>query len=48
MPGGFGRNVIIFGVDISSSAHIDNKGEDIFIFAESPMQGVDDTTLAVE
>ena len=23
--GGFGQNVIIFGVDMSSSAHIDNK-----------------------
>ena len=24
---GFGRNVIIFGVDMSSSVHIDNKGK---------------------
>ena len=24
---GFGRNCIIFGVDMSSSAHIDNKKE---------------------
>ena len=25
-PGcGFGQNVLIFGVDISSSAHVDNK-----------------------
>ena len=23
--GGFGRNILIFGVDMSSSAHIDNK-----------------------
>ena len=23
--GGFGQNVLIFGVDMSSSAHIDNK-----------------------
>ena len=23
--GGFGQNVLIFGVDLSSSAHIDNK-----------------------
>ena len=27
--GGFGQNVIIFGVDMSSSIHIDNKGKDI-------------------
>ena len=25
--GGFGQNVLIFGVDMSSSAHIDNKGK---------------------
>ena len=25
--GGFGQNVIIFGADMSSSAHIDNKGK---------------------
>ena len=27
--GGFGQNVIIFGVDMSSSAHVDNKKKDI-------------------
>ena len=30
-PGGTGRNVIIFGVDMSSSTKIDNKGKDILI-----------------
>ena len=25
--GSFGRNVVIFGVDMSSSAHVDNKGK---------------------
>ena len=31
-PGvGFGQNVIIFGADMSSSAHIDNKGKNILI-----------------
>ena len=29
--GGTGRNVIIFGVDMNSSSHIDNKGKDILI-----------------
>ena len=28
--GGFGQNVIIFGADMSSFAHIDNKKEDIY------------------
>ena len=27
--GGFGQNVIIFGADMNSSPHIDNKGKDI-------------------
>ena len=26
--GGFGQNVLIFGVDMSSSGHIDNKKKD--------------------
>ena len=32
LPSGrFGRNVIIFGVDMSWSVHVDNKGKDILI-----------------
>ena len=42
---GFGRDVIIFGVDISSSAHADNKKKDISILGKGPTQGLDDTTL---
>ena len=34
----FGRNVIIFGVDISSSPHIDNKKKDILILGKGPTQ----------
>ena len=29
--GGFGQNVLIFGADMSSSTHIDNKKKDIFL-----------------
>ena len=29
-----GRNVIIFGVDMSSSSHIDNKKKDILILGD--------------
>ena len=29
--GSLGRNVVIFGVDMSSSVHVDNKGKDILI-----------------
>ena len=32
--GSYGKNVIIFGADMSSSVHVDNKGKDILIFGE--------------
>ena len=43
-----GKNVAIFRADMSSSAHVDNKGEDILILGEGPAQGLDDTTLTTE
>ena len=43
-----GKNVIIFGAEMSSSVHIDNKGKDILILGEGPTQGLDDTTLTAE
>ena len=46
--GTFGKNVIIFGADIISSVHIDNKGKNILILGEGPAQGLDDTTLTAE
>ena len=30
------QNVIIFGVDMNSSIHIDNKGKDILILGNGP------------
>ena len=44
----FEKNVIIFGADMSSYVHVDNKGKDILILGEGPTQGLDDTTLTVE
>ena len=44
----FGRNVINFGVDMSSSVHAENKKKDILILGEGPTQGLDDTTLTAE
>ena len=41
---GMGKNVIIFGVDISSSANIDNKKKDILILGKGQTQGLADTT----
>ena len=43
-----GKNVIIFGVDMSSSVHIDNKKKDILILGKGPTQGLDDATLTPE
>ena len=43
----FGRNVIIFGRDMSSSSHIDNKKKDILIIGKVPTQGLEHT-LVVE
>ena len=37
---GFGSNVITFGVDMSSSVHVDNKRKDIWIWGKCPTQGL--------
>ena len=39
--GGFGQNVLIFGADMSSSAHIDNKKKDILVLGKEPTQGLE-------
>ena len=44
----FGKNVIIFGADMSSSVHIENKNKDVLTLGEGPTQGLDDTTLTAE
>ena len=36
--GGFGQNVLIFGADMSSSTHIDNKKKDILVPGKGPTQ----------
>ena len=43
-----GKNVIIFGADMSSSVRIDNKGKDILILGKGLTQGLDDTTIRSE
>ena len=43
-----GKNVIIFGADMSSSVNVDNKTKDSLILGEEPTQGLDDTTLTPE
>ena len=42
-----GKNVIIFGVDMSSSTKINNRKKDILILGKGPTQGLQNT-LSVE
>ena len=48
LPSGrFGRNVMIFGVDMSSFFHIDNKRKDVLILEIGPTQGLVEHSLTV-
>ena len=45
-PGGeFGQNVLVFGVDLSFSAHIDDKKK-ILVLGIGPTQGLEHTLTA--
>ena len=44
--GGFGQNVIIFVVDMSSSVHVDNKKKYILILGKGLTQGLEHTLTA--
>ena len=41
--GGFGQNVLIFGADMSSSAHIDDKKKDILVLGKGSTRGLEHT-----
>ena len=45
---GFGRNEIILGADMTSSAHVDGKKKDILIIEKGPTDRLDDKTLTAE
>ena len=45
---GFGRNVIIFGADISSSVHANNKKNNILVLGKDFIQGINGTTIYAE
>ena len=46
-PGdGFGQNVLIFVVDMSSSAHIDSKKKYILVLGKGPTQSLEHTLTA--
>ena len=46
--GGTRKNVIIFGVDMSSSTKTDNKGKYILILGKSPTQGLGERSLSAK
>ena len=46
--GSMQRNVIIFGADMSSSVHVNNKNKDILILGEGPTQQLDGKTSTAE
>ena len=48
VDGGFGKNVIIFEADMSSSVLVDNKKKYILILGEGLKQGLYDITLTAE
>ena len=46
--GRVGQNAIIFGTDVSSSVHANNKTKGILIIGEGFTQGLNNTTLYAE
>ena len=44
--GGFGQKIIIFGVNMGSSIHADNKKNDTLIHGKGPTQGLEHTLTA--
>ena len=43
-----GRNVLIFGADMSFSVHRTNRANHIYVMGDGPIQGIHDTTFYVE
>ena len=43
-----GRNVLIFGADMSFSVHAANRANHIYVMGDGLTQGIDDTTVYVE
>ena len=46
--GGDGKNVVIFGADMTNSKHANNKAKDILVLGHGPIQKIDDTTIYAE
>ena len=46
--GGYGKHFIVFGADISSSAHANNKTRSLLVLGKDFIQGIDNTTIYAE
>ena len=46
--GNYGVNLIIFGADLSSSIHANNRANNILVLGKDFIQGVNDTTIYSE
>ena len=46
--GGDGKNVIIFGVDMTNSKHVNNETKDVLVLGHGLIQKIDDTTIYAE
>ena len=44
--GGFGQNVLIFGADMSTFIHVDNKKKDLLVLGRGPTQELESTLTA--
>ena len=42
------KNVIIFGIDMSSSIHVTNRANNIYVIGKDFIQGINDTTIYAE
>ena len=42
------KNVIIFGIDMSSSIHVTNRTNNIYVMGKDFIQGINDTTIYAE
>ena len=42
------KNVIIFGIDVSSSIHATNRANNIYVMGKDFIQGINDTTIYAE
>ena len=46
--GGYGKNVIIFGADMSTFTHANNKTKSILVLGKDVRQGIDSKTIYAE